>query len=329
MNIVLRTQERKQKNPLDDLENLSRFVYRLNRSDKTSEDYVYYQIIHYLAEYGSFTVTKLDNKIIIYKKINGKKKKIKIERRKLKKILEGTDKEFTGLIPLNYVIGISEWKNRGGKQEKTYYLTEKGIMASIGMFSYKNNINIKKIQSVYKPLDKKYKKFINEFIKSQIQVYLSYYFVQGISLAFKKENDAEYERFRHTIINQFDIKIGDVNLEEQFIRVLQKFNLFRKIHFELFKEKDFLHILWEESHYKINNIDTRHGFQGWYRIQFLTSRDSKLKLIKYKKNKPSEKGIRLVKEPEFLSSRFQENSTSISNASLDIEMIHLGLKKQG
>ena len=142
--IPSRTQERRTKNPLDDLEALSRFVYKFNNDDRTSEDYVYFQIISYLAEHGSFTLMELNKKIKIEKETKSGLKEYLIERRKLKKILEGTDKNFVGLIPLNYITAIPEWKTCGGKQENTYYLTEKGIMVSIGYYSYKQNINLKK-----------------------------------------------------------------------------------------------------------------------------------------------------------------------------------------
>lgn len=329
-----RRQERKQDNPLESLETLSKFVYRLNYTDTTSEDYVYYQIIIHLAGYGSFTVTELDKKIIIYKNTRDGKKKIKIERRKLKKILEGTAKDFTGLIPLNYVMCIPEWKNRGGNQEKTYYLTEKGIMASLGFYSYKKNINIKKILKHYKGLGKRYQKFIHEFIKLQIQMYLSFYFVQGLSLAFKKEHSLEYDEFRRIIINQFDIKIADYNLEKQFRNLLTKFNLYRKIHLEILKEKEFLDFLWRESLCLVNNIDFQHGFHGWYQIQFLTRLDSNLKQKKYEikenietSDKKTNKGIKmeLVSEPEYLYSRFQEDSNishdMIKNTMKSLELL--------
>lgn len=323
-------------NTLENLEKLSRFVYRLNYTDTTSEDYVYYQIIKHLAEHGSLIVTHLDRKIIIYKKSENQEKKIKIERRKLKKILEGTTKGFTGLIPLNYVSCVPEWKKRGGKQENTYYLTEKGIMASIGYYSYRQNINFKKIQKAYKSFGRKYEKFLNEFMKLQIQVYLAYYFVQGISLAFRKENDVEYDEFRQKIVESFDIKVSDEYIEKQFSEVLERFNLYRKIHLKLFPEKDVLKLCWGESRYVVNKQEPTHGFQGWYRIQFLTSLDNNLKQKKYNIRKDAgtsdkrSKGIKikLVLEPQYLYSRFQDNQNIISDDLVTKEMKKLGLIRE-
>lgn len=322
-----RHQDKKQHNPLEDLEKLSRFVYKLNYTDTTSEDYVYYQIILHLAEKGSFTVTELDKKIKFYKKTKRGPKMIKIERRKLKQILEGT-KEFSGLIPLNYVRRVPEEKHRGGKQENTYYLTEKGIIASIGFYSYKKNINIKKILIAYEGFGGKYQRFIREFIKLQIQVYLAYYYVHGLSLAFKKETDAEYDEFRQKIIDPFEIKIADNYLEKQFRDVLAKFNVYRIIHLKLHKAKAGLGLLWGESSFIEKNDIPLHGFSGWYQIQFLTKLDANLKQKKYNikrkiptTDKPN-KGIaiELVSGPEFLYSLFQEDSNAINPETVENTM---------
>jgi hypothetical protein len=319
----------KNTNPLGSLEKLSRFVYKLNYTDKTSEDYVYYQIIKYLAEYGSFKITELDKKFNIEKQVNGKTKKIQIERRKLKNILYGFDKDFIGLIPLGYVIAIPEWKNRGGNQEYVYYLTEKGILASFGLFSYKKNINLNKILQQYKRLGRHYNKFINEFIKLQIQVCLSYYYVQGLSLAFKKEHPSEYDKLRADVIKPFEIKIDDEKLENQFRYLLNQFNKYRKIHLRLYKEIDFLHLLWEESDYVIRGIFPSHGFHGWYRLDFLTSLDKNLAQIQYKsvvktRSTSQKLGIPRVKS-EYLYSLFQDDVNDISDNSITGTMKNLGL----
>ena len=65
------------------LEKLSKAVFKLNYRDKNSEDYVYFQILLYLSEYGSFTITELDKQIQYYKETQPKKS-LKIERRKKK-----------------------------------------------------------------------------------------------------------------------------------------------------------------------------------------------------------------------------------------------------
>lgn len=323
----------KTKNQLQNLEKLSRSVYKLNYTDKTSEDFVYYQILKYLAEYGSFTITNLDRKFHIIKQVNGIDKKIRIERRKLKNILTGEDKDFVGLIPLGYVRAIPELKKRGGNQEYVYYPTEKGIMASIGFHSYKKNINLNKILEHYRVLQKRYKKFISEFIKLQIQTCLSYYYVQGLSHAFKKEHVSEYDRLRSRIIKPFEIRIEDIDLEKQFKNILNKFNKYRKIHWRLFNETEFLHFLWEESQYVRNGISLENGFHGWYQLQFLTDLDNNLKPIrhKFKKNhkpaSPKSKNIRirLVSEPTFLFSQFQDDADDIPNEFVEDEMKSLGI----
>lgn len=315
------------------LEQLSNAVFKLNYNDESSEDYIYFQIISHLAESGSFTLASLDKKIKFRKELSKKlpkelsKKVFLVERRKLKKILYGTDKKFKGLIPLNYIRAIPIFKHRGGNQEYEYYLTEKGVMASLGYFSIKQNINLKKIfKSLQYPNLKHYQKFIEEFIKLQISIFLFYQYVQGISLAFKQEHDADYNKFRSKIIQSFDIRVSSVNEEEQFNKLLDKFNLYRKIHYDLISKFPVLSMIWHEPYDK---KIPQYGFQGWYNMQFFTRFDKNLKLRKYRKRKTNQSStnITLVSEPKFIYSRFQENSTSISKASLDREMIHLGLKK--
>jgi len=205
-----------------DIKKLSQSVFKLNYKDTISQDYVYFQIIQHLSEHGSFTITKLD-KQILFKKENQPKKTFRIKRRKLKNILYGTDRDYEGLIPLNYITAIPAFRNRGGYQEMDYYLTEKGIMASLGFYSYKQNINIKKILKHFDyPYAKPYKKFALEFIKLQIQVFLMYHYIQGITLGFKHEHDADYDRFRKTIVEPFDIRVSNITLEKQFHELLQK-----------------------------------------------------------------------------------------------------------
>lgn len=310
------------------LEKLSKEVFKLNFTDKTSEDYVYFQIIKYLAEFGSFTLTELDEKIIIYKKTNGKNKKSKIERRKLKKILNGTAKNFKGLIPLNYVRAIQTYKNRGGNKEYEYYLTEKGIMASLGHFSYKQNINLKKIfKSLQYPNLKPHQKFIKEFIELQIHVFLFYHYIGGISLAFKQEHTADYDKFRAKMIQFIDIRTLNKNDIKEFEKLLDDFNLYRKIHQDLIPKFSILSLIWDESYDK---PISQYGFQGWYRLQFLTQFDKNLKLKKYPKHKINQQSttITSLSEPEFIYHRFQENTPNIPQASLDRKMLQLGLKKQ-
>lgn len=322
----------KTKNQLQNLEKLSRFVYKLNYADETSEDYVYYQIIKYLAEYGSFKTTQLDKKFNIEKQIDGKRKKIQIERRKLKSILDGNDKDFIGLIPLGYVMAVPEMKNRGGHQENTYYLTEKGIMASIGFHSYKKNINLNKILYHYKLLGKRYKKFISKFIKLQIQTCLAYHYVQGISLGFKKEHIWEYDMLRSYLIRPFEIRIENENLEQQFNDILKELNTYRKIHLRLFKENSFFGFLWEESQYVTRNIFPEHGFHGWYQLQFLTMLDDNLKQIRHKSRRnvessrsKSDTTVTAIGEPQFLYSLLQDKADNISDETIENTMKLLGI----
>jgi len=307
------------------IEELSKFVFKINYKDTSSQDYVYFQIINYLAEHGSFTATELD-KQILFKKENQSKKTFKIGRRKLKKILYGTDKNYEGLIPLNYVTAIPPFRNRGGYQEMDYYLTEKGIMASLGFFSYKQNINLKKILKYFdQPHLKAYKKFASEFIKLQIEVFLMYHYVQGISLGFKHEHSADYDRFRKTIVEPFDIRVSNEISEKQFHKLLQKLNLYREIHSKFAKNNILFRKIWNEP---LGKKIPSHGFQGWYQIDLLTRFDENLKIKKITKRKsPIKNRGSPIQVSEFIYSRFQDYSKKIPQSSIEHEMILLGIKK--
>lgn len=308
------------------LEKLSKEVFKLNYTDETSEDYVYFQIIKYLAEFGSFTLTELDNKIRLKKKSS--KKIVKIERRKLKKIITGTDKNFKGLIPLNYIRAIPMPKHRGGNQEYEYYLTEKGLMASLGYFSIKQNINLKKIfKSLEFPNLKPYQKFIKEFIELQIRFFLFYHYISGTSLAFKQEHDADYDKFRAKIIQFLDIRTLNKDDIQEFEKLVNDFNLCRKIHQDLLPKFSILSLIWDESYDK---PISQYGFQGWYRLQFLIQFNKNLKLKKYPKRKTNQQNTTItpLSEPEFIYHRFQENPNTISKASLYRKMLQLGLKNK-
>ncbi len=305
------------------IEKLSIAVFKLNYKDKTSEDYVYFQILSHLAEYGSFTVTELD-KQIHYSKEKYPKKSLKIERRKLKNIIYGEDKNFEGLIPLNYVVAIPPFRNRGGFQEMDYYPTEKGIMISLGFFSYKQNINIKKVLKLFDyPYSKPYKKFASEFIKLQIEIFLLYHHIQGIVLGSKHEHDADYDRFRKIIVEPFYIRISNPILEIELHSLLKKLNIFRQIHAKFVKDNVVLKFIWNEPHGK---KIPHHGFQGWYRISSLTSFDKNLKLKKSSKRKKIVKHRgKPILVSEFIYSTFQSYS-KVSQNVVEREMKLLGIK---
>lgn len=306
-----------------DFEKLSKTVFPLN-TDLT-EDYAYFQIISHLAQYGSFTITQLDRKII-FEKEKPSRKKHYIERRKLKKILWGTDKNYRGLIPLNYVMAIPAFKNRGGYQEIVYYLTEKGIMASLGYSTYKQNINIKKILKSFEYTSMKpYKKFITEFIQLQIQVFLLYHITQGITLSFKYEHVADYDLFRSIIVKQFDIRAPNNTAEEELQKLLRKFNIYRMIHRNLVSDNEMLSFVWNEPHGK--EIPD-YGFHGWYHIESLTRLNENLTLEKYTKQKPFKRRGTPMPVSEFIYARFQDNSDDISQQNIEHAMKLLSLKSK-
>lgn len=305
------------------LEKLSKAVFKLNYTDKTSEDYVYFQILIHLFEYGSFTVTELDKQILYYKE-NQPKKSLRIERRKLKNIIYGTDKNYEGLIPLNYITAVPPFRNRGGYQEMDYYITEKGIMASLGFSSYKQNINLKKILKFFDyPYSKRYKKFASGFMKLQIEIFLLYHHIQGIVLGSKHEHDADYDRFRYKIVNPFYIRTSNSELKEQLHVLLKKLNIYRQIHAKFVNDNLILKLIWNEPN---TGKIPEHGFTGWYNVSSLTSFDKNLKLKKsLKKRKTVKSRGKPILVSEFIYSTFQ-SYPKVSQSSIEREMKNLGIK---
>lgn len=309
------------------IEELSKSVFRLSYKDTSSEDYVYFQILNYLAEHGTFTVSELDRKIL-FKKEPESEEIFKIERRKLKNIIHGTDKNYEGLIPLNYITTTLPSKYRGGYPETNYYLTEKGLMASLGFYSYKKNINIKNILKLYdKMYGKPFSKFASEFLKLQIEIFLLYHHLQGITLGFNHDYDDYYNEFRKIIVQPFSIRISrNSTLEKQFYELLQKFNLYRKIHSKFLKDNILLNQVWKEPHGK--KIPS-HGFEGWYRTSLLVTA-----LTKKEKSNSTHMRTRLVHRRDkpklvrdYIYIQFQTYSNKVSQTSIEREMKLLGIKK--
>ena len=309
------------------IEKLSKSVFRLNYENQSSEDYVYFQIINYLAEHGTFTVSELDKKII-FKKENESEKTFKIGRRKLKNIINGTDKNYEGLIPLNYATTTLPSKFRGGYPETNYYLTEKGIMASLGFYSYKRNINIKSILKLYDIMyEKPFNKFASEFLKLQIHIFLLYHSLQGITLGFRYDYNEYYDEFRRTIVQPFSIRIPRNSiLEKQFYELLQKFNLYRKIHSKFIKENILLNQIWKEPHGKKIPY---YGFEGWYRTSLLIASLSKKRKFNstYMRNRSITRRDKPKLIRDYIYTGFQNYSKKISQKSIDREMKLLGIKK--
>lgn len=302
------------------IEKLSKTVFKLNHTDKTSEDYVYFQILNYLSEYGKFTITELDKKIHFYKETQPKKQ-FQIERRKLKNIIYGTDKNFEGLIPLNYVVAIPSSRNRGGYHEMDFYPTEKGIMASLAFSSYKKNINIKKILKNFDyPYTKPFKKFASEFIRLQIELFLLYYHIQGIVLGSKQEHDADYDRLRKTIVEPFYIRISHTDLELELNSLLKKLNIYREIYRKFVAKNFILKTIWNEP-----KTIPSYGFTGWYDLSSLARFDKNLKLKKEKSRKTVKRRGTPIIVPEFIYSHFQTNPM-ISPKKIEGEMKRLGIK---
>lgn len=173
-------------------------IYKLKRLDYLSSeifglDKEYTMILHYLAnkknpekgasqtEIGRYT-ERADNKM---------------PRRNAVKRLRGTNR-IMGLIPTGYVYEKKEDKHRFKKNESTFHLTFKGMLASL---SY--GINIRKIY-LFKNFNimildlvgnKKIAKLIEEYLVSQIRLFLLWHHIAGIQLKKQIENEYYFHEF--------------------------------------------------------------------------------------------------------------------------------------
>ncbi|MCE9652417.1 MAG: hypothetical protein K8Q89_05090 [Nitrosarchaeum sp.] len=124
-------------------------------------------------------------------------KKFRMRRRIMVKRLRGTNK-IMGLIPTGYVYERKENKHRFKKNESTFHLTFKGMLAvlSNGMSIKKNYLFKNYINMISNLLDnKKIVKFIEEYFILQIHVFLLWHYLAGIQLKKQKEHEAYFHEF--------------------------------------------------------------------------------------------------------------------------------------
>jgi len=120
-----------------------------------------------------------------------------LNRWKLNRILNG-ESQILGLVPTEFLFIQTENKNRWGKSEKTYFLTIKGILASLstGIKSDKNFILEKYFSFLLQHTkDKELVKLGKIFIKNQIHFFLAWHELKGFQLKKLPASYAYYRKF--------------------------------------------------------------------------------------------------------------------------------------
>jgi len=118
-----------------------------------------------------------------------------LNRWKLNRILNG-ESRILGLVPAEFLFIKSENKNRWGKNEKTYFLTVKGIIASLstGIKSDKNVVLERYFSFLLQHTkDEELIKIGKKFVKNQIHFFLAWHALKGLQL---KKLSASYPYYR-------------------------------------------------------------------------------------------------------------------------------------
>ncbi|PIY88226.1 MAG: hypothetical protein COY74_09385 [Nitrosopumilales archaeon CG_4_10_14_0_8_um_filter_34_8] len=177
---------------LKNIEQLSHAVYHLDKESRI--------ILGVLAKNGNLSQTKIAEKTG-----NGEKHvPISTVRRKL----IGAPATL-GLISHGFLYEKQVNKRRYGKQEKTYYLTLKGMLSALP-----SGVPIKKFQIFNRYInflstfinDQNIIRFIEECILSEIQFFLTWHAFQGINLTKQRSNNFYMNHFLKFKIRKHDFQ---------------------------------------------------------------------------------------------------------------------------
>jgi hypothetical protein len=199
------------------LRKLSSFVYDLPVD--------YQNIIKFLALHGSGNLTNISEFT------KNSEKKSRLDRWAVKKRIYGSSR-FQGLIDRDYLIEKLENKHRYRKQERTFYLTSKGILASLATVPLKNNISFRNIFDFGNRVTKvkKQSRFIEEFIISQTKYFLSYLYLQGIQLTWQRNTWRIYYDFLKDAETGLDIEINNKEIMSEFRKLFDDYVILRSVY---------------------------------------------------------------------------------------------------
>ena len=201
------------------LRKMSAFVYALPIE--------YQNIIKYIAEHGFGNITNIAQ-------FTKNSENYSLERWAVKKRIYGTSR-FQGLLDADYLIEKLENKHRYKKQERTFYLTSKGIIASLATTPLKNNISFKNVIEFANlaTKGKKQPKFIEEFILSQIKYFLACQYIQGVQLTWQQNAWRVYYNFLSDSEFGIDIQIKNKEIMLEFRKLFEDYVILRSIYYFL------------------------------------------------------------------------------------------------
>ncbi len=190
------------------LEKMSPEVFQLENDDL--------KILKYLALYGPLNLTQLSKHTSKYA--------LGLDRWAVKKHLQGTSR-FLGLIPNEYVIEEETGKYRYNKQEKKFWLTIKGIIASTSVVPLQKNFLVNHFcWAIGKGVkNKKISTLAEQAIESFMTLLIAIHFLQGLQLTKQKSSKFYYLEFLEHIRNVggIDVTITDKTIDKEFLKLVR------------------------------------------------------------------------------------------------------------
>ncbi len=185
------------------LNSLSRMVFNLGHEEEMILKKLAYEEGANLSAITKFCLneTSSDGRIKNYTE-----NEISNIRRKLSRILQGGKSQTTGLVVNEFVLLRKENKHRWKQDEKTYFLSFKGLIAclSLGISLKKNTLFQGYLKFLINFLkNKNTVKILEEYFQNEIHVFLLWNAIHGINLT-KLKHSSEY--YKNTIekINSLD-----------------------------------------------------------------------------------------------------------------------------
>lgn len=194
------------------------------------------KILKHLALHGPLNLTQLSKHTSKYA--------LGLDRWAVKKRLQGTSR-FMGLMPNEYIIEEETEKYRYNKQEKKYWLTVKGIIASTSVVPLQKNVLVNhfcwRIGKGVK--NKKISDLAKQAIESFMTLLIAIHFLQGLQLTKQKSSKFYYLEFLEHIRNVggIDVTITDKTIDKEFIKLVRN----------------------SIAYYSVVDLLTNHGLGSW------------------------------------------------------------------
>lgn len=176
-----------------------------------------YRILKYLALSGPMNLTQISKQTKRYAD--------SLDRWGIQKRLYGTAR-FIGLIRNEYVLEENVNKHRFNKQEKRYWLSVKGILASTAIVPLQKNKFFKHYcwfitKIVQEP---KLHHFVEEFIEEHMRLLIAWHYLNGIQLTKQRSSAHYYLEFFEQIktIGVIDVTTSDRFVDNEFMHLVKK-----------------------------------------------------------------------------------------------------------